>query len=107
MRRLAPCGGRSGGAAGRGSGIGLKVWPGIDAIRNRPGRRLFACPGFHQQPGVAPGLPDTMPARVLPEAGDMQARAVRDRPLANARINEPFNSKAAGIALSFMRWTCT
>ncbi|OYU95875.1 MAG: hypothetical protein CFE45_19445 [Burkholderiales bacterium PBB5] len=58
-------------------------------------RRLLkmAWPHFSRmvvQVGLAQVLPGATPASVLPEARDMLAQAVRERPLANARFNEPF-----------------
>ena len=49
--------------------------------------------------GLAQVLPGATPASVLPEAQDMLAQAVRDRPLANARFNEPFITQSVAKPL--------
>ena len=51
------------------------------------------------QAGLAQVVPGATAASVLPEAQAMLAQAVRDRPLANARFNEPFNLQAAAQPL--------
>lgn len=51
------------------------------------------------QAGLAQVVPGATPASVLPEARDMLAQAVRDRPLANARFNEPFKLDAVAQPL--------
>jgi hypothetical protein len=51
------------------------------------------------QAGLAQVVPGATAASVLPEARDMLAQAVRDRPLANARFNEPFQHDAAAQPL--------
>lgn len=44
--------------------------------------------------GVARVVPNATPATVLPEAQAMLAQAARDRPLANARFNQPFDTQS-------------
>ena len=51
------------------------------------------------QAGVALVAPNTTPASWMPEAQAMLAQAARERPLATARFNEPFEVKAVSEPL--------
>lgn len=51
------------------------------------------------QAGMVRVAPNATPATVLPEAQAMLAQAARERPLASARFNEPFDTQAVARPL--------